>query len=84
MQFKITKTKLLLPILACTLLIAGCQSMNSRFGCDTADYSSARELPPLKFPSEALAASKRYDIPQIPNNKKPILNDNAPPDYCKE
>ncbi len=67
-----------------SLLLIGCQSLNCRFGCDSTDYTDARELAPLKLPENSLMLSKRYDIPAIPNNNNPLIDDISPPDYLKE
>lgn len=74
----------LLLISASIFLLVGCQSINSRLGKDAADYSCAKEMPALKFPTNALTVSKRYDIPEIPNNNYPLIKNNAPPDFLKE
>ncbi|HSX20350.1 MAG TPA: hypothetical protein VLG38_04415 [Gammaproteobacteria bacterium] len=61
--------------------LTGCRSVNSYFGCDSSDYTKVTELPPLKFPPNAMMVSKRYDIPQIPHNNNPDITTYAPPDY---
>jgi len=68
-----------------TLALAGCTSLNSRFGVDNMNYSDAKELPHLKMPAGSLALSKRYEIPQIPaSNQSEIIENVVPPDYEKE
>lgn len=61
--------------------VSACKSANQRFFTDSTDYSSAKELPPLKFPAHSLAVSNRYDIPSIPNENGPIITEITPPDY---
>lgn len=70
-------------IIISVIILAGCKSLNSQFGCDSADYTHAKELPPLKLPANSLSVSKRYDIPTLPNNNNPLISDNVPPDYCQ-
>ena len=83
MKFK-NKTLKILLVISSMILLIGCQSINSRIGKDSTDYSCAKEMPPLKFPPNALTVSKRYDIPEIPNNNYPLVKNNAPPDFLKE
>lgn len=72
-------------IVALTLVLAGCTSLNSKFGVDSTNYSEVKELPSLKMPAGSLALSKRYDIPQVPaSNHNPIIEKVVPPDYEKE
>jgi uncharacterized lipoprotein len=74
-----------ITIIMLTSVLAGCTSLNSRFGVDSSNYSEAKELPSLKMPAGSLALSKRYDIPQIPaSNRSPIIENVVPPDYEKE
>ncbi len=65
------------------VMLAGCPSLNSRFGYDSTDYSQATELPPLKLPAGSMALSKRYDIPPVPasNTNAQIITNDMPPDY---
>lgn len=64
------------------LLLTGCQSMNSRFGVDSTDYTNAKELSSLKLPADSLVVSKRYDIPTLPAKDQHVIIDNdMPPDY---
>lgn len=72
-------------IIMLTLVLAGCKSLNSRFGVDNTNYSYVKELPPLKMPADSLALSKRYDIPHVPaSNQGKIIENVVPPDYEKE
>lgn len=70
-------------IMLCVFIAAtiGCQTLNNKLGIVGADYTEAREVQPLKLPQGALAVSKRYDIPEIPDNKNPLITENIPPDY---
>jgi uncharacterized lipoprotein len=68
-----------------TLALAGCSSLNSKFGVDSTNYSEVKELPPLKMPAGSLALSKRYDIPAVStSNHGKIIENVVPPDYEKE
>lgn len=84
MKASTKRTIKILLMIGSVLVLLGCKSLNSRFGCDSTDYSCATELPPLKMPQDSLTLSKRYDIPAIPNNNNPLIDDISPPDYCKE
>lgn len=74
--------KLFKPIIisGTILLATGCSSQGA-FGEKANDYTNAKELPPVKFPSGSLAVSSRYDIPAIPGNNKPLIKDILPPDF---
>ena len=73
-----------LAIIILSLILAGCTSLNSRFGVDSAYYADAKELPSLKMPAGSLALSKRYEIPEVPaSNKSAIIANIVPPDYEK-
>lgn len=65
----------------CLAAVVGCQSLSHRLGINRADYTDAQEMHALKLPQGALAVSKRYDIPEIPENKNPLITNNIPPDY---
>ncbi len=66
------------------LLLTGCKAIQSKMGKERIDYSKACELKPIKLPPNALAVSKRYDIPKISNYNDTIITNPVPPDYCKE
>jgi hypothetical protein len=70
-----------LILLGLTVLICGCQGLNSRFGIDGSDYSDAKELSQVKLPAGSLPLSTRYNIPVIADPNGPVIYDVVPPDY---
>lgn len=73
--------KIIVVIFSLSLFTAGCQSLHSRFGIDGDDYADAKEPPTLKLPANAMAVSKRYDIPDLPPTNTQMIPNDMPPDY---